>query len=484
MTLVILYKLPCIRSLAMNSLAHCVACLLVLFWGVNVAQASDKRPNVLMLCIDDLNDWTGFLGGHPAVQTPHMDKLASQGRVFSNAHCAVPVCSSSRISVMSGLAATTHGSYELGPSYETIAKLDEVPTLHRFFHDNGYHTITGGKVLHHGFRGRLASSIDRNLQDRSGGPRPKKPLNLPAGWSKAWDWGAFPEKDEDMFDMQIANKAASVLQEEFDQPFFMSVGFFRPHVPLHVPPKWFAMYDEESLALPSNPLTDLDDVPANFLSINKYAAAPTHAAVVETGSQRSLTQAYLASISFVDQCVGIVLEGLAKSKHSDNTIVVLWSDHGFHLGEKQHWAKRTLWEESTRVPLLIAGPGIEPGTACREAVSLIDIFPTLIELCKLPKNSRLEGISLVPQLNNPEARRERPAITSSYFGNHSIRSRDWRLIVYRDGSEELYDHRRDPDEFNNLAGQPAFQTIRDELAQFIPRNATPEVKQRSELPQQ
>lgn len=465
----------------MNSLVYSTAWLLILVGCVNVAQSAETRPNVLMICIDDLNDWTGFLGGHPAAQTPNMDRLAGQGRIFANAHCAVPVCSSSRISVMSGLAATTHGSYELGPSYETLPKLNGVPTLHQFFHDNGYYTVTGGKVLHHGFRGILASSIDRNLQDRSGGPKPKQPLNLPKGWSKAWDWGEYPEKDEDMFDIQLANKAASTLQEDFDRPFFMSVGFFRPHVPLHVPAKWFSLYNKESIALPNNPLADLDDVPNNFLSINEYAAAPTHVKVVETGSQRSLTQAYLASISFVDHCVGIVLEGLQKSRYADNTIVVLWSDHGFHLGEKQHWAKRTLWEESTRVPLLISGPDIEPGKTCHEAVSLIDIFPTLIDLCKLPNNPLLEGISLVPQIQDPEILRKRPAITSSYFGNHSIRTRDWRLIVYRDGKAELYDHRSDPDEFNNLAEDPAFKNVRENLARFLPRNATLEFKEKSEL---
>jgi arylsulfatase A-like enzyme len=158
----------------------------------------------------------------------------------------------------------------------------------------------------------------------------------------------------------------------------------------------------------------------------------------------------------------------------------LWSDHGFHLGEKQHWAKRTLWEESTRVPLLFAGLGIKPKKACREPASLIDIYPTLIELCKLPENSRLEGISLVPQLKDPTTLRDRPAITSSYFGNHSIRSRHWRWIVYEDGAEELYDHRQDPDEFHNLANDPSHKPIRDRLARWLPKTAAPEFKAKSE----
>ncbi|MCH7229115.1 sulfatase [Haloferula sp. A504] len=436
-------------------------------------------PNVLMICIDDLNDWTGFLGGHSDARTPRMDALAEQGRNFTNAHCAVPVCSSSRASVMSGMAATTHGSYEIGPKYEALPALKDAPTIQRHFKDHGYLTLSGGKVLHHDFGGRLAGDIDRSL-GRKGSPRPVKPMSRPDDWSAAWDWGAYPEDDAEMADIQLAENAAKALKEDFDQPFFMSVGFFRPHVPLFVPPKWFELYDAEKITLPNNPLSDLDDVPPNFLGINDYALAPTHREVVENGKQRSLTHAYLASISFVDHCVGMVLDALKESPHADNTVIVLWSDHGFHLGEKQHWAKRTLWEESTRVPLIFAGPGVESGKPCPEPASLIDIYPTLVELCGLPANDHLEGLSLVPQLKDPATPRERPAITSSYHGNHSIRTRDWRLISYDDGAKELYDHRADPDEFRNLAEDPAHQETLKRLSQWLPKKAAPEFKARSE----
>lgn len=442
-------------------------------------QAEDAKPNVLMISIDDLNDWTGFLGGYPSVQTPHLDALASKGRIFANAHCAIPVCSSSRVSVMSGLAATTHGSYEIGPSYQQLPALNDVPTLQRYFKDNGYVTLSGGKVLHHGFGGRLASDIDRTLGGQKK-TRPKETMNLPKGWSKAWDWGKYPENDAEMADYQLAESAAEALQETFEQPFFMSVGFFRPHVPLFVPPKWFDLYNIEAIPLPKSPESDLTDLPPNFRTINNYAVAPKHSEVVESGKQRSLTQAYLASISFVDHCVGVVMDALEKSPHANNTIVVLWSDHGFHLGEKHHWAKRTLWEESTRVPLLFAGPGIEPGEACGAPASLIDIFPTLVELCELPEHSRLDGISLVPQLKDPTTAREEPAITSSYFGNHAVRTRDWRLIIYEDGAKELYDHRTDPEELTNLANDPDHQKIVEQLSEWIPKEGIPEFRVPSE----
>ena len=444
-----------------------------------VAKAQDAKPNVLMICVDDLNDWVGFLGGHPDVLTPHMDSLARQGCVFANAHCAVPVCSSSRVSVMSGLAATTHGSYEIGPRYEELPALANVPTMQGYFKENGYVTLSGGKVLHHGFQGRLAEDIDVSL-GRSNSPLPPEPLNRPADWSAAWDWGAYPADDDRMADYRLAIRAAEVLKEDCDKPFFMSVGFFRPHVPLHVPPKWFDLYDESQIDLPNNPPSDLDDLPGNFLSINSYAVAPTHGDVTRNGKQASLTHAYLASISFVDHCIGIVVDALQKGPHASNTHIVLWSDHGFHLGEKQHWAKRTLWEESTRVPLIFVGPKIAPKLVCLEPASLIDVYPTLIELCRLPENSHLEGISLSKQLADPSAPRDQPAITSSYFGNHSIRSRDWRLIVYEDGAEELYDHRQDPDEFRNLAAAPEYRAVRDQLASWLPTSAAAEFKDRSE----
>lgn len=371
---------------------------------------------------------------------------------------------------MSGLHATTHGSYELGPAYEAIPRLDEVPTMHGYFKRHGYTTITGGKVLHHGFNGRLADDIDVFLSQRKGGLRPKERMNWPI---PVWDWGPYPETDAEMFDFQVAEAAAGELGKKHEKPFFLSVGFSRPHVPLFVPPKWFDLYDPEKIALPAAPEDDMDDVPPNFQY--KMGVAPTLAEIREAGKWRSLVRAYLAATSFADHCVGAVLTGLENGPNRGNTIVALWSDHGFHLGEKQHIAKRTLWEESTRVPFIIAGPGIAPGP-CAEAVSLLDLYPTLVELSGLPRNEILEGASLRPQLDDPSAERERPAITSSYFGNHSIRSRDWRFIRYADGAEELYDHRTDPDELTNLAKNPEYRETIAKLSKWLPENAAPEVK--------
>jgi arylsulfatase A-like enzyme len=429
-----------------------------------------RPPNVLMICIDDLNDWVGCLGGNPDVITPHIDRLAKLGRNFANAHCVVPVCSPSRISIMSGLHATTHGSYDLGPSYQDIRRLDDAPCMQAYFKKHGYRTYVGGKVLHHPFTGYLKDAVDVQLAGR-GGPRPEKPMNWPGG---VWDWGAYPASDELMGDYELARNAAAVLKEEHEQPFFLSVGIFRPHVPMLVPQKWFDLYDRGKIALPKAPLSDMDDVPPNFQ--RKMNIAPTHADVLAKGDWRGMVHAYLACVSFADMCVGTVLDGLENGPNKENTIVVLWSDHGFHLGEKQHWAKRTLWEESTRTPLMMAGPGIDMPGDCPEAVSLLDIYPTLLDLCGLPRDLQLDGISLMPQIKDPKAARKEPAISSSYHGNHAIRTKDWRYIRYADGAEELYDHRADPDEFVNLASSPEHQKTKQSLVKWLPQDAAPEVK--------
>ncbi len=448
------------------------ALLLLLVKTPVLAQETDTsiRPNVLMICIDDLNDWVGCLGGHPHTQTPHIDTLAKRGRLFTNAHCSVTVCSPSRVSLISGVSPTTSGSYELGPAYQDIDRLNDVPTMHRWFKDHGYTTLTGGKVLHHGFAGRLAKDIDVSFGAKKGGPKPKETMEWGAG---SWDWGAYPPTDAEMFDYQNAQATATELRKSYDKPFFFSIGLFRPHVAMFVPPKWYNLFDPEAISLPHATKSDMDDIPANFQY--KMGVAPTFTEIKKKKKWRSLVHAYLASTAFVDHCVGEVMKGLDEGPNKDNTIVVLWSDHGFHLGEKQHIAKRTLWEESTRVPLIFAGPGIEPGD-CGEPASLLDIYPTLIAACNLPENSHLEGLSLSPQLSDPNSAREQPALSSSYYGNHAVRNRDWRYIRYADGAEELYDHRSDPDEFTNLANHPDHREIKKELAQWIPESGAPEVK--------
>jgi arylsulfatase A-like enzyme len=271
-----------------------------------------------------------------------------------------------------------------------------------------------------------------------------------------------------MDDHKVSVWTAEKLQQSYDKPFFMACGFFRPHLPWYVPRKYFAMYPEDKVTLPEVNANDLDDVPA----IGKRMANPDrdHKKVLEHKQWRKAVQGYLASISFVDTCVGRVLDALDKSPHAKNTIIVLWGDHGWHLGEKLHWRKFALWEEATHAPLLMVAPGItKPEGRCPRTVSFADIYPTLCDLCGFAKPEQLEGVTLTPLLKNPKAKWDRPALTTHGRLNHTVRTEKWRYIRYSDGGEELYDREKDPLEWTNLAGKPQYAKVKAELAGWLPK---------------
>lgn len=441
--------------------------LFVLGGRTTVAEEAAARPNVVFIAIDDLNDWVGCLGGHPQVETPHIDRLARQGVLFTNAHVQATYCGPSRMSVLSGRLPTNTGAYGFQPTYDKQPALQGLPSLPAWFQQHGYHTVGGGKIYHQGIRQGDAGGFERDLGHGGAGPRPKKPLN----WHvPIWDFGPFPDRDEEVDNYQMAEAAAAELLKPQDRPLFLAVGFRRPHVPMYAPPPWFEMYPADEVTMPKAPADDLDDLPAaaKALALTDKQIAPTHAEVLEKQKWRPFVQAYLACTSFTDRCVGVVLDALERSPLKDNTIVVLWSDHGWHLGEKQHWAKRTLWEETTRVPLIVAGPGIAPGS-CSRPTMLLDMYPTLCDLSGLPAREKLDGASLKPLLRDPQAEWPRPAITTLDPESHSVRSQHWRYIRYADGGEELYDHRTDADEFHNLAGDPQYGKILAEHRAHLPR---------------
>lgn len=434
----------------------CVASLLV-----NATAAT--RPNVLVITIDDLNDWVGCLGGHPQVKTPHIDRLAKRGVLFANAHVQATYCGPSRVSFLSGRMPQTTGSRDMTP-YSKFDSLKDHPPFPMHFRRRGYDSFGGGKIFHHGLGNGWAKDTWTETIVSGKNPRPKQPIH----WQKrVWDWGAIPGKDTDMGDFKLAQNAAKIVARKHDKPFFVVAGIRRPHVPLHTPKKWFDMYPVEDIVLPQAPLEDLDDLPHPEMGL-AFHAAPEHQVIVEKKLWKSLVQAYLASISFVDHCVGEMLDGLDKGPNQDNTIVVLLSDHGFHLGEKQHWAKRTLWEETTRVPFIISGPTIKPGRS-NKPVGLIDLYPTLCDLTDLPAPIGLEGHSLIPLLKNPNAKWDHAAFTTFEPGDLTVRTEHWRYIRHPDGKQELYDHRNDPDEWTNLAAKPEHRRQLNELAALASR---------------
>ncbi|MDG2014585.1 MAG: sulfatase-like hydrolase/transferase [Pirellulaceae bacterium] len=435
------------------------------------------RPNVLLISVDDLNDWVGCLGGHPQAKTPQIDRLASRGVIFTNAHCQAPVCNPSRASLMTSLYPSSTGIYFLNPDLAKSPVARPKRLMPARFLAEGYRVAAAGKLFH----GPQNQKYLPNYAGNFGGfgPMPAKKLS-PFPGHPLWDWGAYPDQSVSMPDQKIAAWAAEQIATPTPQPKWLGVGFFRPHVPQFAPQKWFDLHPLEDVKLPLTKDRDLDDIPAYGRDITRLKhIAPTSAWVETHDQQKQLVQSYLASVSFVDDQIGKVLDALDTSAQADNTFVVLFSDHGFHLGEKQRYAKRSLWRDSTRVPLIIAGPGIPAGRQCDAAVQLLDIYPTLLELTGLSPDASHEGHSLVPLLDNPQANWPYFARTSFGPGNYAITSRDYRYIQYNDGSEEFYDHRDDENELTNLIDRPEQATKIDLHRQNVPVNRHPILGQNS-----
>jgi len=450
----------------------------IVFGAVPSARAAEP-PNVLLIAIDDLNDWVGCLEGHPQIQTPNIDALAARGTVFTNAHCQAPLCNPSRTSLMLGLRPSSTGIYGLAPWFRDVEALSEIVTLPQHFRTNGYTVLSTGKIYHGGYppeRDR-ATEFDRVGPPASVGARPDQKLigETPGGNHPLMDWGVFPHEDEEKGDYRVANWAVEQLESPPEDPFFLAVGFFLPHVPCYATPEWFDMYPNESLIMPRVFHGDRDDTPEFSWFLHWSLPEPRLSWMEQSGNWRSLVRSYLACTSFVDAQVGRVLDALEASGRADETIIILWSDHGYHLGEKEISGKNTLWEPSTRVPLIIAGPGLNAGQRCSRPVELLDLFPTLIDLGGLPDRPgrELEGHSLVPLLEDPEADRPWPAITTHNPGNHAVRDERWRYIRYADGSEELYDLEADPEEWTNLAGDPYYEPIKAGLRRWLPKDDLP-----------
>ncbi|MGB0580955.1 MAG: sulfatase [Limisphaerales bacterium] len=432
--------------------------------ALQASPSDQERKNVLVIIADDLNDWIGCLGGHPQVRTPNIDRLAKRGLLFANAHVQATYCGPSRVSFLSGRMPQTTGSRDMTP-YSDFQSLQNHPPFPHHFRRNGFTTFGGGKIFHQGTgKGADAECWDTVLSSGQN-PGPKKMIH----WKKkVWDWGPWPEQDDQMGDFKLAQETAKMLRQKHDQPFLAVAGFRRPHVPLHVPQKWFDLYQVENIILPNVPDDDLDDVPHPAMGLNSYAA-PEHSVLVEQKLWSSLVQAYLASISFVDHCVGEILDGLDNGPNRDSTIIVFFSDHGFHLGEKQHWAKRTLWEETTRIPMIIAGPGIRSGRRSNQPVGAIDIYPTLCDLLGVKAPNGLDGNSLQPLLETGRPEWNHAAFTTFEPGDITVRTEHWRYIRHPDGKEELYDHRSDPNEWTNLAGRKQQAAKQVELAKLAKR---------------
>ena len=454
-----------------------------------VGQGADPaaKPNVLFIVIDDLNDWVGCLDGHPQARTPNIDRLAKRGTLFVNAHCQGPICGPSRASLLSGYYPHVTGVYQqpAGKAMEQDKTFFHGQMVSHCFADHGYRTLAVGKITH-GYPAKLAfdsygSKFDGSGPKPSGGRRFNYHLPDVPWTGTQTDWGAFPEKDDDMSDHKSADWTVERLAGESKEPFFLAVGFIRPHVPFYVPQKWFDLFPLDDVMLPPIRNDDLLDVPEISRRIHELPKYPRLAFLRKNGNEqfRKCVQAYLACVAFVDHQVGRVLDALDKGPHGGDTVVVLFSDHGYHLGEKDRVSKHSLWEESARVPLVVVpakSQGKQFGKAgqlCSKPVGLIDLYPTMLEMCGLPAKKSNQGDSLVPLLRNPSADWRFATLTTYARGNHSLRSERHRYLRFEDGSEELYDHADDPNEWVNLAARPKHAKLLERFRRELPTKEAP-----------
>ena len=434
-----------------------LALLVVPGWQTR-ASAADK-PNVLMIAVDDLNHWIGHLGRNNQTKTPNLDALAARGVTFTRANCAAPVCNPSRTALMSGMRPSTSGVYNNNQDFRPHVPRES--TLNATFKKAGYDLYGCGKIYHGSYDRK--DEWDDYLKP-SGDPKPKPGQNDGVGGIK---FAPLDCKDEDLEDWKIADYAIQRLGEKHDKPFFISCGFHKPHMPWNVPQKYYDKFPLESINLPPYQKDDLKDVPSAGVQMAKPNG--DHKAMLDSGRWKEAVQAYLATINYLDMNVGRVIEALDKSAYKNNTIVVLWGDHGWHLGEKDHWRKFALWEEATRMPYIWVVPGMtKAGGVCKSPVDLMSIYPTLCELASIEKPAHVEGLSIKPLLANPAAEWKHFALTTHGYKNHGVRSDRWRYIRYEDGSEELYDHSKDEFEWTNLADDSSLAKVKAELQKALP----------------
>jgi len=438
----------------------------------------DGKPNILFIAIDDLNDWTDMLKGNPQARTPHMEKLASRGMVFTNAHCAAPACGPSRSAIMSGIRPSTSGNYVNRNSLTKNPILNNSVLLPEFFQQNGYYVCGSGKLFHgahfnrevkgRGFDDYYPSKTQDQFpwETRFSSPRP---LNgIKKGISRYADWGPY-HPDVTLKDTNCGKTAKwaeeKLLGGELKEPFFLGAGIFQPHLPNYAPQEYFDRFPLDEIELPEGYLEgDMEDVPEASSKQRHIAWLKT---IKDAGQWKPAIQAYLASTAMTDDLIGQIVGALEKSEYADNTIIVLWSDHGFQLGEKGRWAKYSLWERATRVNMIWVAPGVtKPGSTSAKPVNLLDIYPTLASLtgCE-PPEGQLEGNDLNVLMEDPEASWDKTTLTVFGYKNYGIRSERYRYIVYADGSEELYDHEKDKWEWHNR--------VKEKMRKGIPAHHEP-----------
>ncbi len=458
----------------MKAIRYLLLTLFLLGWLYGTDEPS--QPDILFIAVDDLNDWIEPLGGHPQAITPNFERLAKMGTIFPHAYCAAPACNPSRVAVLSGMAPHRSGIYINNQPMWNSPAIQEAVMLPSTFRRAGYRAIGSGKIYHSNFPDAQSwddfwPSLDLQRPWTALPPPADLPLNgIPQ--TSQFDWGIVDARKEDLADWKVADWVIHQLEHPpEDQPMFLACGIYLPHLPWYVPEAYFEPFPIESIQLPEVLNSDLEDLPVaarSFIRLNDHDNVLAH------DQWKYAVQGYLASISYADMILGRLLDALEQSPRGHNTIVVLWSDHGWNLGEKQHWRKFALWENTTRSVLMWAGPGIPPGEVSEAPASLLDIYPTLVRMAGIEETPdllrQMDGTPLTFWFENPARERGKPVLTTWHKENHSLRSKRWRYTRYADGSEELYDHQNDPNEWVNLAGKPEFQSVIRQHAKFLPQH--------------
>ncbi|MEZ5275182.1 MAG: sulfatase [Opitutaceae bacterium] len=432
----------------------------------------DPRPNVVIIVYDDMNGY-GSRGQYPAIRMPHLDRLKEESVNFVNAACGVPVCNPSRASFLSGMNAHHTGAYLNGADIwnKPGSVLEHAQSIPEYFKANGYTTWGRGKIFHSPLQeGREEAMFDNRPIAKGGfGPHPDVSHPIIAPGVQRWQG-----PDSDFPDVVNADAAIEFIEEAHDRPFFLFYGLWRPHQPYTAPSRFFDLYDPDTLPLPDGwKSDDLDDVPEQGRLLTDGLKKARVDGEIDENLWRKYLWGYCANSSFADWNVGRVIEAINRSPHADNTIVIVFSDNGYHCGEKMRWEKATLWELSDYVPLLVRAPGVAPAISER-TVGLVDLYPTLRELCRLgPVDHALDGRSFAPLLNEPGAEWDRPSLSIYGKGNASIRDEHYRYIRYLDGTEELYDRLADPHELTNLIGRPGMDAVVERLSRHLPESWAP-----------
>ncbi len=434
----------------------------------SLLQAADK-PNVLFIAVDDLNHWVHYLGRNHQSLTPNIDKLAARGTWFTRSYCAAPVCNPSRCALMTGMRPSTTGVYENNNDWRTVVPEDKPLTA--AFRNGGYFVCGAGKIYHESYARRSEWDDYLERKGKGGEPKPAAGQSDGVGGIK---FAPIDCKDADLEDWNITDYGIEQLSKKHDKPLFLAVGLHKPHMPWFVPKKYYDMFPLDKIELPPHTEHDLDDVPPAGVKMAK----PTgdHAAMLASGRWKEAVQGYLAACAYTDMNIGRLMEAFDKSPMKENTIIVFWGDHGWHLGEKEHWRKFTLWEEAARAPMIWVAPGMtQPNSVCERTVDYMSIYPTLMDLCGLPKPAHVEGKSVKSLLIDPKSAWEQNAMTTYLFNNHGVRSEGWRYIRYSNGDEELYNEALDPYEWKNLASDPQYAGTKAELAKTMPVENKPDI---------